>query len=136
MKYIYLLLAVGFLCISCSPRYDGPTEELETLPVSQVVMPIKFAKDSITEIPVQYIRPTVCHSFYDFYYERNDFTRTVAIIALKQNSGSSCPPSQLEYTATLKFKPASLGTYHFKFWTSTDAQGVDHFAEYDAVVNH
>ena len=136
MKYIYLLLAVGFFAISCEPRQDDTSAELVVLPVSQVVMPVKFAKDSITEIPIQYIRPTVCHSFYDFYYERNDFTRTVAIIALKQNSGSNCPPSQLEYTSTLKFKPASLGTYHFKFWTSTNAQGVDLFAEFDAVVDH
>ena len=136
MKSIYLLLAIGFITISCDPRYDGPTDELETLPVSQVVMPVKFAKDSITEIPVQYIRPTVCHFFYDFYYERNNFTRTVAIIALKRNSGSNCPPSQLNHTATLKFKPTSLGTYHFKFWTSTNAQGVDQFAEYDAIVDH
>ena len=136
MKYIYLLLAVGFLTVSCEAKYEGPTETLETLPVSQVVMPVKYAKDSITEIPVQYIRPTVCHSFYDFYYERSGLTRTVAILAVKSNGGTDCPPSQLSYTATLKFKPADLGTYHFKFWTSTDAQGVDHFIEYDAVVNH
>jgi hypothetical protein len=136
MKYIYFLLGIGFITISCDHKNDRPNQSLEILPVSQVVMPVKFAKDSITEIPVQYIRPTVCHSFYDFYYERNDFTRTVAIIALKENGGSSCPVSQLDYTATLNFKPSSLGTYHFKFWTSTDAQGVDHFIEYDAVVNH
>jgi len=136
MKYIYLLLAVGFLTVSCEPENEDANETLETIPVSQVTMPVKFAVDSITEIPVQYIRPTVCHTFYDFYYEKNDLTRTVAIIALKFNNGTSCPPSQLEYTATLKFKPVALGTYHFKFWTSTDAQGVDHFLEYDAIVNH
>jgi hypothetical protein len=136
MKYLYLLLAVGFLTISCEPKYDGPTETIETLPVSQVSIPVKYAKDSITEIQVQYIRPTVCHTFYDFYYERNGLNRTVAIIALKQNGGTDCPTSQLSYTATLKFKPANLGTYHFKFWTSTDAQGVDQFIEYDAIVNH
>ena len=136
MKYIYMLLAVGFLTLSCETKYEGLTETLETLPVSQVVMPVKYAKDSVTEIPVQYIRPTVCHSFYNFYYERSGLTRTVAIISVKENDASSCPPSQLEYTATLKFKPAALGTYHFKFWTSTDTQGVDHFIEYDAIVNH
>ena len=136
MKYIYLLFAVGLLTVSCEDKYDGPTETLETLPVSQVVMPVKYAKDSITEIPVQYIRPTVCHSFYNFYYEKSGLTRTVAILAVKENSGTSCPPSQLEYTATLKFKPTALGTYHFKFWTGTNAQGMDQFLEYDAVVNH
>ncbi|WP_396165906.1 hypothetical protein [Flavobacterium sp.] len=136
MKYIYLLLAVGFLTVSCEPKFDEPTETLETLPVSQVTIPVKYAKDSITEIQVQYIRPTVCHSFYDFYYERSGLNRTVAIIAFKQNGGTACPPSQLSYTAILKFKPANLGTYHFKFWTSTDAQGVDQFIEYDAIVNH
>ncbi len=136
MKYIYLLLAVGFITLSCEPKNEEPSATLETLTVSQVTMPEKFAKDSVTEIPIQYIRPTVCHSFYDFYYEKSGLNRTVAIVALKEKSGTSCPVSQLSYTATLKFKPVALGTYHFKFWSSTDAQGVDQFFEYDAVVNH
>ena len=136
MKPIFLILAVSFLIISCSPNYDGPTETLETLPVSTVDMQTKFAKDSITEIPVSYVRPTVCHTFYDFYYLREGMNRTVAIISLKQNGGTSCPASQTTYTVPLKFKPSSIGTYHFKFWTGTNASGVDQYTEYDAVVNH
>lgn len=136
MKSIFLILAVSFSIISCSPGYDGPTETLETLPVSQVVMPTQFAKDSITEIPLSYIRPTVCHSFYDFYYLREGLTRTVAVVLLKENGGTSCPVSQTTYTIPLKFKPNALGTYHFKFWTGANAQGVDQYTEYDAVVNH
>lgn len=136
MKPIFLMLALSFLTFSCSPHDDGPTNTLETLPISQVAMATKFAKDSITEIPLSYVRPTVCHSFYDFYYVRDGLTRTVAIIALKENGSTSCPPSQTTYTVPLKFKPAALGTYHFKFWTGTNTQGVDQYAEYDAVVNH
>ena len=136
MKTFFLILIVSVLTFSCSPHDDGPTNTLETLPVSQVIMPTQFAKDSITEIPLSYIRPTVCHSFFDFYYVRDGLTRTVAIIALKENGSSNCPPSQTTYTIPLKFKPAALGTYHFKFWTGTDAQGVDQFTLYDAVVNH
>ncbi len=135
MKPIFLILAVSFLIVSCNADYQEPEQTLETLPVSQVAMPTQYAKDSITEIPVSYIRPTVCHSFYDFYYYRENLNRTVAIIALKQNSGN-CPPSQTTYTMPLKFKPAALGTYHFKFWTGTNASGVDQYTEYDAIVNH
>ena len=136
MKTIYLILTAGFLITSCSKENDGPSATLETLPLSQVVMPTKFAKDSITEIPLSYIRPTVCHSFYDFYYLREGSTRTVAMIVIKENGGSSCPVSQTTYTIPLKFKPIALGTYHFKFWTGENAQGVDQYSEYDAIVNH
>jgi hypothetical protein len=135
MKSIFLSLALSFLFFSCDTGYQEPEQSLETLPVSQVDMPTKFAKDSITQIPISYIRPTVCHSFYDFYYYREGNTRTVAVIALKQNNGS-CPASQTTYTAPLKFKPAATGTYHFKFWIGANTAGVDQYAEYDAVVNH
>ncbi len=136
MKRIFLILTVSFLTFSCNPSNDNPQNTLETLPVSQVVMPTQFAKDSITEIPLSYIRPTVCHSFFDFYYLRDGMTRTVAILSLRDNGNSSCPPSQTTYTVPLKFKPTALGTYHFKFWTGANAQGVDQYSEYDAVVNH
>lgn len=135
MKSIFLSLVLSFLLFSCDSGTDNNDPSLETLPVSQVEMPTKYAKDSITQIPISYIRPTVCHSFFDFYYYREGNTRTVAVLALKQNN-ESCPASQLTYTAPLKFKPTALGTYHFKFWTGTNAQGIDQYAEYDAVVNH
>lgn len=136
MKKIILLIAFGSLLISCDASYDGPNQTLETIPVSQVTMPSAYAKDSITEIPVNYIRPTACHSFFDFYYERNGLTRTVAVIMIKENNVSSCPVSQTTYTIPVKFKPIALGTYHFKFWKGTNSSGVDEYFEYDAVVNH
>jgi hypothetical protein len=135
MKSIFLSIALSFLLISCTTDYQESDQSFETLPVSLVEMPTKFAKDSITEIPISYIRPTVCHGFYDFYYLREGMTRTVAVIAFKQNN-ESCPASQITYTAPLKFKPSETGTYHFKFWTGRTVQGVDQYAEYDAIVNH
>ena len=90
MKRIFLILTVCFLTFSCSPSNDNPQNTLETLPVSQVVMPTQFAKDSITEIPLSYIRPTVCHSFFDFYYLRDGMTRTVAILSLRDNGKHEC----------------------------------------------
>jgi len=135
MKPIFLILALSFLIVSCDASYQEPEQTLETIPVSLVDMPTQYAKDSITEIPVSYIRPTVCHTFFDFYYSRENNDRTVAIIALKQNN-SNCPASQTSYTVPLKFKPTALGTYHFKFWTGVNTAGVDQYIEYDAVVNH
>lgn len=135
MKRILLILSISFLISSCDISYGEPEQTLETLPVSLVEMPTKFAVDSITQIPVSYIRPTVCHGFYDFYYLREGMTRTVAVVAFKLNN-ESCPVSQITYTAPLKFKPTAIGTYHFKFWTGRTVQGVDQYAEYDAIVNH
>jgi hypothetical protein len=135
MKRILLILSISFLISSCDISYGEPEQSLETLPVSLVEMPTKFAVDSITEIPVSYVRPTVCHGFYDFYYLKEGYNRTVAIITRKMNS-NDCPVSETTYTAPLKFKPTSIGTYHFKFWTGKSSYGVDQYAEYDALVNH
>ncbi len=60
----------------------NPTR-FEILPVESVVMPESYRVDSTSQIAVRYRRPTTCHIFNGFYYDINDFTRTVAIESLK-----------------------------------------------------
>lgn len=136
MKKYLLLFTLSFSLFSCSTN-EEESFSFEILPVSQdVVMPTAFAKDSVTEIPVKYIRPTSCHFFDGFYYDREDFTRTVAIYTNKINQEGCQIDNATEVTVTLKFKPTYLGTYHFKFWKGENAQGVDEFFEHDVVVDH
>jgi len=135
MKKIISLIAIGFLLISCSPD-DSDEFYLKLLPINTVDMPTAFAKDSITKIPIKYIRPTTCHRFYDFYYDRNDFKRTVAIYSVFSNADGCQTDNVNLVEVELKFKPAELGTYHFRFWTGDDAQGVSQYIEYDAIVDH
>ena len=114
MKKIISALAIGFL-FACCTLNDEDTSRMELLPVNTVVMPTAFAKDSITEIPVTYIRPTTCHLFYDFYYDKYAFNRTVAIYTVNFNQSGCQNDNVTIVDVPLKFKPSEIGTYHFKF---------------------
>ncbi len=110
-KFIFITLS-SLLLFSCS--LDNPNEGFnpEIVPVSSVEMPTKFRVDSITEIPVTYIRPTSCHVFSNFYYNSIGNERTVAIYCSKPNSAECIPTGNNNYTTTVElgFKPKSIGT--------------------------
>jgi hypothetical protein len=135
MKRILFLIITALFITSCSLPEDETTT-VDLVPVNTVEMPTAFAKDSITEIPVTYTRPTSCHVFSDFYYYINGNERTVAVYCAKLNQDICTTDVPYPTTVPLRFKPAYLGTYHFKFFTGTDDAGLDQFIEYDAVVNH
>lgn len=135
MKKIVFLIALGLTIISCDVTEDQ-TYSYEVSPVLQVTMPTAFKKDSITEIPIKYKRPTTCNLFNNFYYEATGFDRLVAVETIKVNQDNCQVDTETVYEMPLKFKPSVLGTYHFKFWTGPDTQGVDQYLEYDVVVDH
>ena len=136
MKKIILFLALGLIFSSCEIGEDDTNYVLDILPVSEVTMPTEFAKDSITEIPVKYIRPTSCHFFDSFFYEKNDFNRYVAIYCARSVQENCTADNVTVVEVPLRFKPTSLGTYHFRFWTGEDATGLNQYLEYDVVVDH
>lgn len=121
---------------SCSIPNDEENFTYEVNPVYSVTMPTKFAVDSITVIPVKYKRPSSCHFFENFYYNPVDFTRTVAIGMLVSTSGTCQTDNTTIIEVPLKFRPNFEGTYHFKFWTGTDTNGVEQFQVCDVVVDH
>jgi len=134
MKKIVSALILCLLFAACAP--EGDEYSLEVLPIAKVEMQTVFAKDSITEIPVKYLRPSNCYFYEDFYYERNEFTRVVAIYNSKLNKDNCQALVNDTIEVPLRFKPTQLGTYTFKFWKGTNVDGVDEFYEYTAVVNH
>ncbi|RXR24400.1 hypothetical protein [Flavobacterium stagni] len=129
-----VLIVLGLLTTSCDIYNDEPVY-IQVSPVTEVTNPEKFAKDSITEIPVNFNLPSKCNVFRGFYYDTADFQRVVAIESYREGN-QSCPTDDNTYTQTLRFKPTKLGIYHFKFWTGNDAQGVEQFYEFDAIVDH
>ncbi|MFM2229825.1 MAG: hypothetical protein RL607_1083 [Bacteroidota bacterium] len=130
-----VLLVLGIIATSCDTSGGDDPIYIQVSPVTEVTNPGKFAKDSITEIPVDYSLPSKCNVFRGFYYDAADFQRIVAIESYRSGD-QSCPADDNAYTNTLRFKPTALGTYHFKFWIGTDSQGVEQFYEFDAVVDH
>ncbi|WP_282786315.1 hypothetical protein [Flavobacterium croceum] len=135
MKKQLLSLACVGLFISCNPNDDTDNFVTNVYPVNTVEMPNKFAVDSITQIPLTFNRPSSCHFLDGFYYEKSDFTRTVAVL-LTANRDQACQTVVTPTQTVLKFKPQVQGTYHFKFWKGENPQGIDEFFEYDVVVDH
>ncbi len=129
-----VVFLVGLVFTGCDLSEDEPIY-IQVSAITEVTNPNQYAKDSITEIPVKFKLPSQCHVFRKFYYESHDFDRVVAIESLKSGN-NTCPIDEELYTATLRFRPTTLGTYHFKFWLGEDAQGVDQYVEFDAVVDH
>ncbi len=135
MKKIVLSIIAALTLVSCTT--EGEEFTLEVLPVAKVVTPTAFKRDSITNIPVTYLRPTNCHFFEDFYYDRLDFTRVIAIYNSRILKENTCLPRQNDsVVVNLRFKPVELGTYNLKFWKGTNSSGQDEFFEIQAVVNN
>lgn len=136
MKKLVLLFAIGLGLLSCSLNGDEPNFEYRLLPVTEVNMPSRFAKDSTTNISVKYKLPSNCYYFNNFYYKTEDNIRTVAIEAIKSSQTNCVDDNLTVYESNLKFVPKQTGTYHFKFWTGTNSNTIDQYIEYDVVVNH
>ena len=127
-----LLLTVSFT--SCNTDNEEPYY-IQISGFTEVTNPAKFAKDSITNIPLLYTLPSKCNSFNGLYYDANDMQRIVAIESIRKGN-NACNVDDQVYSETLRFRPTKLGTFHFKFYTGKDAQGVNQYFEFDAVVDH
>jgi hypothetical protein len=136
-KFIFFVLS-SILFFSCSLENVSEGLYLDIVPVSNVEMPTAFRVDSITKIPMSYVKPTPCHVFSNFYYNSIGNERTVAIYCSKPNSAECIPTGNNNYTTTVElgFKPKSIGTYHFRFWAGVDASGTDQYIEHEVVVDH
>lgn len=135
MKKIFSALLISFLLFSCSSEEDN--YRIVILPVAKVEPEIDFAKDSVTEITVKYLRPSNCYFYDDFYYDRNEFTRVVAIYNIEMQRNDCQTLENDTISVPLRFKPTELGTYYFKFWKGTNpTTGEQEFFELQAVVNH
>ena len=129
MKNFALLIIVALSVIGCSKDDEKDKFHLELLPIDSAVLPDKFKKDSVYELPFDYIRPSTCHIFEGFYYKKESNVRTIAIqtTVLEQNNCTVATVNPI--TEILKFKPTTETSYVFKLWKGTDGNGADVFEE-------
>ena len=129
MKKIVALIGLFLLVISCNPETDEPNVRYELVPIDNVVIPdeLYFGEENI--ITVEYSRPTTCHGFNGFLYEKEDFTRTIGV----QNYVVENPDCQVVTGEVIEkdfvFQPTATGTYTFKFWQGKDSNGDNVFLE-------
>jgi hypothetical protein len=128
MKKLLVLTCVFLLSLACSPESDTTKIHYELLPVASYEMPSSFTANQDNNIQISFLRPTSCHGFDGFFYEKNENTRTVAVqsFVLEQ---SNCNPTTQNVIQTLKFHPTASGVYLFKFWKGKDTNGDDIFEE-------
>lgn len=130
MKKIIALFCVFLMFSSCALDEDNRSIHFELLPVDSVIMPAEFHANTENNIIIKFLRPTSCHGFDSFYYEKDGFTRTVAIqsFVLEENNGCT-PLTNNILEQTLRFTPIETGTYTFKFWKGKDSNGDNIFEE-------
>ena len=134
MKKLVLLLSLLFAFNSCSTD-DGDNFRFELLPVESVEIPNEFTLGETYEITIRYYRPSTCHAFNSFYYEKNLNTRTIAVesIVFEQDGCEALESVLVE--KKLNFHVTNNGSYIFKFWQGTNEAGEDIFLDYEIPVN-
>ena len=123
MKKILILSFILILISSCSVDDDRDNFNLEILPIESIDIPDSFTIGETYPITVSYLRPSSCHLFREFYYDKENNIRTVAVIDYKFLR-SDCEDLEEELVeATFNFHVTSNGSYIFKFWQGEDDNG-------------
>lgn len=136
MKKILALVSVLLLFNACSLNDDdGIKFHYELLPIESVVIPDSFEMGETYPITIKYFRPTTCHAFDGFYYDKNLNIRTVAVrnAVVQKDNCTELTNSLIEQT--LNFYVTNNGSYIFKFWQGKNDAGEDVFLEYEIPVN-
>lgn len=133
MKKLMFYLVFAVTIISCS-NDDRTQVHYEYIPVDSAEFPTEFKKDSIYELPFKYVRPTTCHFFDGFYYDKNSNIRTVAIVngVVDEDNCTTAPINPM--TEILRFIPTTEASYIFKLWKGEDSNGNDIYEEHEIPV--
>lgn len=134
MKKLMFFLILATTIIGCSKDDDTTQVHYEYVPVDSAQLPTEFKRDSIYELPFKYVRPTTCHFFDGFYYDRNSNVRTVAIVNGVFEQDNCTPATVNPLTEILRFKPTTEDSYIFKLWKGEDTNGNDIYDEIEIPV--
>ena len=129
MKKILALVGIFITTISCSTDVDEPNVSYDLQPIQNVTLPDTISLGDINNIVIEYLKPTTCHGFDGFLYEKNGLTRTIAVQNYFYQNNTCQPLTNEVKTETLEFQPTDTGTYTFKFWQGKDLAGNDMFLE-------
>ncbi|MEE9406723.1 MAG: hypothetical protein V3V28_01485 [Polaribacter sp.] len=135
MKKISLLLLSLFILSSCLNNDNNTSNHtFEYLSIDEAITPTSFTFGEKDTITVKYSLTNGCYSFDRMYYEYEDSTRIVAVIALLDlNENCTQDIRQEEY----KFEVTATQRedYIFKFYKGRDADGESIFEEVVIPVN-
>lgn len=134
-KFVFLCL-ISIFAVSCSVG-DGSGENsfyYQFLPIETADVPDTMVLNETYQINVTYYRPTTCHSFNDFYFQKNDNERTVAVINRVLDSENCEDLANDLVEVSFNFVCLYSGSYVFKFWQGVDANNNDVYYEVEVPV--
>jgi len=129
IKIIALILLTSCLTSCLTSDDSGINFSYELVPIEEVDIPDIFIRGETYKIKVSYFRPSNCHSFSGFDYDRLSNERTIAVVNVVVNNDLNC--EILENTnlidSSINFIVGSEDSYVFRFWQGRDTQGENQF---------
>ncbi len=120
------LLLVAFT--GCLDDDDGTNFFYELVTVEEVEIPQQFNRGETYTITVSYFRPSDCHSFAGFDYNRLSNERTVAVVNVVVDEGDCRDLDSANMVKqSFDFFVGSEDSYIFRFWQGKDDNGDSQF---------
>ncbi|HMC00918.1 MAG TPA: hypothetical protein VKN14_07780 [Flavobacteriaceae bacterium] len=135
MKKLIFLCLISISLVSCSISDDNGTNfYYEFLPIESADLPDSMVLNETYQISVSYYRPSTCHSFNDFYFQKNGNERTVAVINRVIESDTCEDLTDDLVEVSFNFVCLYSGSYVFKFWQGVDDNDNDLYYEVEVPV--
>lgn len=137
-KFVTLLILTivfAFTFSSCNvDDGDESNYQFQFAIIDSVKIPQQLVLGETKQIKVYFNKPSTCHFYNGFYYEKNENIRTFAV-QMAVYGEPNCTPLEDEVTeATFDFYVSNTGSYLFKFYKGDDATGQNTFLEYEIPV--
>ncbi|WP_109301895.1 hypothetical protein [Aquimarina sp. AU474] len=136
MKRIKIILVffLATLFIGCE-NDDNTGFFYDLVPIESVVLPDEFTRGETYTLSVSYFRPTSCHGFAGFDYNRLNNERTVAVVNVVVNPHQCQDLEQTDLVEeTLDFFVGQEDSYIFRFWQGLDELGNNIFLSIEVPV--
>lgn len=130
MKKLLSFLFVMVFTLSCTKDDGFYPITFEAIKTVSVDIPDSFTVNEVALIKVRYLRPSSCHGFDGFVWQKENFTRTVFVRNFVVQREGCNPLTNEMREETIRFKPIETGTYTFKFWTGKDSNGNNTYLEF------
>ncbi|AXT61714.1 hypothetical protein D1816_15570 [Aquimarina sp. AD10] len=132
MRRIKIISAFFLIAITagCSIDDDNNTRFFfEAVPIEEVDIPDRLTRGETVTITTSYFRPSTCHGFSGYDFNRSGNQRTFAIINVVLEDGPDCEDIEPETLVeeSFDFLVGLESSYIFRFWQGKDDEGNNQF---------
>ncbi|GAA4279398.1 hypothetical protein [Aquimarina mytili] len=129
MREIKIILAFFLVSTIFGCSGDDNTKFFyELVPIEEVMIPSEFNSNETYRITVSYYRPSDCHAFNGFDYDRLDNERTVAVVNVVVDRDNCRAIERLDLIdVSFDFLVGQEESYIFRFWQGKNENGDNQF---------